>query len=62
MPRHFKFEARLLIWLLLVLAGLSFVVGVAAPWLMHQLDIDRCLDAGGAYDYKTEVCVGAQGN
>jgi hypothetical protein len=38
--------------LLLILAGLS--LGQVLFW-----DIDRCLDAGGAYDYSTSTCYGA---
>ena len=38
--------------LLLILAGLS--LGQVLFW-----DIDRCLDAGGAYDYSTFTCYGA---
>lgn len=48
--------------MLLALAVLGFLIALAAPWLMHQVDIDRCLDAGGAYDYHNEACVGAQGD
>jgi hypothetical protein len=53
---------RLIIWVLLAIVGVAFFAGVAAPWLKHQQDIDRCLDAGGAYDYESEVCVGARRN
>ena len=38
--------------LLLILAGLS--LGQVLFW-----DTDRCLDAGGAYDYSTFTCYGA---
>ncbi len=38
--------------LLLILTGLS--LGQALFW-----DTDRCLDAGGAYDYSTFTCYGA---
>jgi len=57
-PGHFKFEAKMMIWLAMALIGIAFIVGMVAPWFMHQLDVDRCLDAGGAYDYQISACVG----
>lgn len=60
-PGHFKFEARLMIWLLVAFAGVTLLLGVAVPWFIHHLEVDKCLDAGGAYDYQREVCVGARG-
>jgi len=38
--------------LLLILTGLT--LGQVFFW-----DVDRCLDAGGAYDYSTSTCYGA---
>ena len=34
--------------------GAAFVV----PWIQTLVASDRCLDAGGSYDYKTEICIG----
>ena len=39
--------------LLLTLGG-AVVWGL--PWLDHQLDIDRCLDRGGAWDHGRGAC------
>lgn len=39
--------------LLLVLGGAA-VWGLA--WLDHQLDIDRCLDRGGAWNHESGAC------
>lgn len=44
---------RRVIWLLLVLA----VSIPLAIWLYGQLQIDKCLDAGGAWNYEQQSCI-----
>lgn len=41
------------IWLLLILA-VCIPLGI---WLYRQLLIDKCLDAGGAWDYQQLHCI-----
>lgn len=31
--------------------------GIVMPWLMKQVDIDKCLDSGGAFDYEAQTCI-----
>lgn len=38
---------------LCVIAVLLFAGGF---WLPHEIRIDKCLDAGGAWDYQAEIC------
>lgn len=44
---------RSLLWLVVILA-ISIPFGV---WFYHELQIDKCLDAGGAWDYQQRYCV-----
>ncbi len=40
--------------------GLIVVVVLAAwliPVLSHHIEVDRCLDSDGAYDYENNVCL-----
>jgi len=57
---HFEFEAKLMLWAVLILIALVLISGLILPWLMKQAEIDRCLDAGGAYDYRQSTCDGAE--
>jgi hypothetical protein len=54
--QHFEHEAE---WMAGVVV-LLLVVGVAAafvmPYVLKEIDIDRCLDGGGGYDYAAAKC------
>lgn len=47
-------------WIRILALLLVAVLATAllAPWLLEQLAIDRCLDAGGAFDYRNRHCRG----
>ena len=57
---QFEFEAKLMFWGALIFIGLALLVGLVLPWILEQLAIDRCLDAGGGYDYQQRICSGAE--
>lgn len=41
------------LWLVLLLVG-----GIgSAVWLYGEVQIDKCLDAGGAWDYQQKRCM-----
>jgi len=45
----------------ILLFSLLIVVAVlATPCAKKMLDIDKCLDRGGAWDYKHNVCVSSK--
>jgi hypothetical protein len=56
--RHFKFKGWLMLAVLLVPIALGIIAAIVVPYLQTYLADDRCLDAGGSYDYKTESCIG----
>jgi hypothetical protein len=37
------------------------IIGVIAafivPYMLHQVDIDKCLDSGGKFEYQNNRCV-----
>ena len=37
---------------------LGIVVLAISLWLLRHLDIDRCLDHGGKFDYQNGTCEG----
>jgi len=42
---------------LIVLIALVIVVAWLLPTLRHHLAVDRCLDAGGAYEHRQDRCI-----
>ena len=52
-----KFE----VWHLAAIAAVGLLVWltlfVVVPYASIQLDIDKCLDAGGSYNYQTDTCM-----
>lgn len=60
MSQHFTREARLMLLLPVLLITIGILVATAAPWLKRQVDVDRCLDAGGKYEYQANTCIGVK--
>jgi len=56
--RHFKLESWLMVGAILVPIALGIGAAFVVPWIQTLVASDRCLDAGGSYDYKTEICIG----
>jgi hypothetical protein len=45
------------IWRWMVVVVLLLAAGVPfSIWLSQQIEIDKCLDAGGAWDYEHRNC------
>jgi hypothetical protein len=59
MNRHFKLESALMVAAFVIPIVLGVVAAIVVPYIRTQVAIDRCLDAGGSYDYKIQLCVGA---
>lgn len=43
--------------LFLVPVIFALIAAILIPYIRGQVAIDRCLDAGGSYNYKTDTCV-----
>jgi hypothetical protein len=56
--KHFVREARIMIGLLAVPIILGIIVAFVVPFLLHQIDIDKCLDSGGKFEYGKKQCIG----
>ena len=54
---HFGTEAKLMLAALLVPLAVGLAVAVVWPKIDARLAVDRCLDAGGTYDYAANACV-----
>ncbi|MDD4930065.1 MAG: hypothetical protein PHP85_12435 [Gallionella sp.] len=57
---HFRREAKLMMGIFLFVLLLGLLVAVFAPKITQFIAVDKCLDAGGKFDYKEKVCVGAR--
>jgi hypothetical protein len=40
----------------LLVIVLVISLAIIGPWLLRQIDIDKCLDSGGSYNYETDKC------
>jgi hypothetical protein len=49
------------VWRLVAIAAIGLAVWltlfVVVPYANIELDVDKCLDAGGSYNYETDTCV-----
>ncbi|UDL06510.1 hypothetical protein [Marinobacter sp. CA1] len=54
---HFSREAKLMLLFPILLITIGILTAIVGPWLKQQTAIDRCLDAGGKYEYKTHSCI-----
>ena len=50
-------EAKSLVVSIIGLIAVGFLTAWMILLLHHHLEVDRCLDAGGAFDYVNEVCL-----
>ena len=48
-----KKSTKRAVWAVLVL----LFIGAFAVWLYGEIQIDKCLDAGGAWDYEQRHCM-----
>ena len=55
--RLFKFEGWLPIAIFLTILGIGLVAAFVIPGVLSYLAVDRCLDAGGAYNHESKHCV-----
>jgi len=54
---HFSREAKLMLFFPVLLIAIGILAAIVVPWLNQQTAIDRCLDVGGKYEYKTQSCI-----
>ena len=57
---HFRSEARIMVGFVVVLVAAGLLLGLLAPRIRQYFAVDRCLDAGGSYNYRTRSCEGAR--
>jgi hypothetical protein len=54
--RHFKREAKIMIWLALLPIIIGILAAFVLPWISVSLEVDSCLDSGGSHDYEKCIC------
>jgi hypothetical protein len=57
---HFRREARIMAGFFVILVAVGFLAAWLAPRIQQYVAVDRCLDAGGSYNYRTKTCEGAR--
>ena len=40
----------------LALVVIGLLAGVAGPWILDYIAVDRCLDSGGSFNYEACAC------
>lgn len=53
---HFEREAKIMVGLFLAMIVVLFFAEMIGPWVLRQIDIDRCFDSGGTFDHKNRKC------
>lgn len=53
---HFEREAKLMMGCFLIPLLLVILAGVFGPWVLRQMEIDKCLDRGGSFDKENNDC------
>lgn len=54
--RHFRREAKLMVVVVLAVLLLGVLAAIFGPHLVQFVAVDKCLDAGGAFDYANSTC------
>jgi len=57
---HFRREAIIMIGFFAFLVAGSLLLALVVPSIKQYFAVDRCLDAGGSYNYRTRTCEGAR--
>jgi hypothetical protein len=60
MSGHFRREAKIMLGLIVGIVVAGLLVGLLLPRIAQWLAGDRCLDAGGTYNYHRRACEGAR--
>jgi len=56
MSGHFRREAKIMAGFIVGLMVIGLLVGLTAPRIARWLVVDRCIDAGGRYNYQLHRC------
>ena len=54
--QHFERESKWMAAVFVLLLVVGVVAAFVVPYVLTQIDIDRCLDGGGRYDYAATKC------
>lgn len=54
--QHFEREAKWMAAVFVLLLALGVAAAFVVPYVLTQIDINRCLDKGGSYDYAATQC------
>ena len=60
MSGHFRREAKIMVGFFVSIVAVGLLIGLLMPRIRLWVAVDRCLDAGGAYNYQARVCEGAR--
>jgi len=56
---NFKKEAKLNLWLFVGIVAAGILAAWLIPYLSEFIAVDKCLDAGGSFNYQTGECIGS---
>ena len=60
MSGHFRREAKIMLGFIVGVVVMGLLLGLLLPRIVQWLAVDRCLDAGGTYNYQRRACEGAR--
>lgn len=56
--KHFSREVKIMIGIFMVPIIIGVIAAYIVPFLLHQVEIDKCLDSGGKFEYQHSRCIG----
>jgi len=54
--KHFKREGKAMFAISVAPIVLGLIIALAYPYLSKHINIDKCLDDGGRFNYKANSC------
>ncbi len=52
----FHREAKIMLWLFIAVLVVGFLAAMLVPKIITFIEVDRCLDTGGAFNYEKRSC------
>jgi hypothetical protein len=56
--KHFSREVKIMIGIFMVPIIIGVIAAFIIPCVLHQVEIDKCLDSGGKFEYQKNRCIG----
>lgn len=56
--KHFSREVKIMIGIFMAPIIIGVIAAFIVPYVLGQVEIDKCLDSGGKFEYQNNRCIG----